>query len=158
MYVQAGAGIVADFDPEAEYEECRQKARALLRAAEEAVRFAAGKGGGEQRAVGLAAPVRGERVMSLLEEIRTTARDPAGYRRPVRREQPSAVRLGRAWRGTARQRYRSSDRSEPGSRLRRLSRARRGTRTLLHRRVDLVLSRSLSPHFRPYIEAEARPI
>ena len=29
---------------------------------------------------------------------------------------------------------------------------------LLHRRVDLVLSRSLSPHFRPYIEAEARPV
>jgi anthranilate synthase component I len=44
MYVQAGAGIVADSNPEAEYEECRQKARALFRAAEEAVRFAAGKG------------------------------------------------------------------------------------------------------------------
>jgi len=46
MYVQAGAGIVADSEPEAEHEECRQKARALFRAAEEAVRFAAGKGGG----------------------------------------------------------------------------------------------------------------
>ena len=45
MYVQAGAGIVADSVPEAEHEECRQKARALFRAAEEAVRFAAGKGG-----------------------------------------------------------------------------------------------------------------
>ncbi|MCW3475436.1 anthranilate synthase component I [Limobrevibacterium gyesilva] len=44
MYVQAGAGIVADSDPDAEYEETRQKARALFRAAEEAVRFAAGKG------------------------------------------------------------------------------------------------------------------
>jgi anthranilate synthase component 1 len=42
MYVQAGGGIVADSDPEAEYEETRHKARALLRAAEEAVRFAAG--------------------------------------------------------------------------------------------------------------------
>jgi anthranilate synthase component 1 len=42
MYVQAGAGIVADSDPDAEYEETRQKARALFRAAEEAVRFAAG--------------------------------------------------------------------------------------------------------------------
>ncbi|HET6184008.1 MAG TPA: anthranilate synthase component I [Acetobacteraceae bacterium] len=42
MYVQAGAGIVADSDPESEHEECRQKARALFRAAEEAVRFAAG--------------------------------------------------------------------------------------------------------------------
>ena len=40
MYVQAGAGVVADSDPEAEYEETRQKARGLMRAAEEAVRFA----------------------------------------------------------------------------------------------------------------------
>lgn len=46
MYVQAGAGVVADSVPEAEYEETRQKARALVRAAEEAVRFAAGKSGG----------------------------------------------------------------------------------------------------------------
>jgi len=44
MYVQAGGGVVADSDPEAEYEETRAKARALFRAAEEAVRFAAGKG------------------------------------------------------------------------------------------------------------------
>ena len=29
---------------------------------------------------------------------------------------------------------------------------------LLHRRVDLLLARSLSPYFRPYIEAEARPL
>ena len=42
MYVQAGAGVVADSDPEAEYEETRQKARGLFRAAEEAVLFAAG--------------------------------------------------------------------------------------------------------------------
>ncbi len=41
MHVQAGAGIVADSDPAAEYEECRSKANALVRAAEEAVRFAA---------------------------------------------------------------------------------------------------------------------
>ena len=33
-------------EPEFEHEECRQKARALMRAAEEAVRFAAGKSGG----------------------------------------------------------------------------------------------------------------
>jgi anthranilate synthase component 1 len=38
------SGIVADSDPESEFEECRQKARALVRAAEEAVRFAAGQG------------------------------------------------------------------------------------------------------------------
>jgi anthranilate synthase component I len=43
MHVQAGAGIVADSDPQAEFEETRQKARALFRAAEEAVRFAAGR-------------------------------------------------------------------------------------------------------------------
>lgn len=48
MYVQAGAGIVADSVPNDEFEECRQKARALIRAAEEAVRFAAGKGGANQ--------------------------------------------------------------------------------------------------------------
>jgi anthranilate synthase component 1 len=40
MYVQAGGGVVADSDPEAEYQESRNKAKALLRAAEEAVRFA----------------------------------------------------------------------------------------------------------------------
>ena len=44
MHVQAGAGVVADSDPAAEEEETRQKARALFRAAEEAVRFAAGGG------------------------------------------------------------------------------------------------------------------
>jgi anthranilate synthase component 1 len=46
MYVQAGAGIVADSDPGAEYEETKQKAQSLMRAAEEAVRFAAGGKGG----------------------------------------------------------------------------------------------------------------
>jgi anthranilate synthase component 1 len=40
VYVQAGAGIVADSDPEAEQLECQYKARALFKAAEEAVRFA----------------------------------------------------------------------------------------------------------------------
>ena len=40
MYVQAGGGIVADSDPEAEFQESRNKARALIRAAEEAVKFA----------------------------------------------------------------------------------------------------------------------
>jgi anthranilate synthase component 1 len=41
MYVQAGAGIVADSVPEREQAECVNKARALFKAAEEAVRFAA---------------------------------------------------------------------------------------------------------------------
>ncbi|HEX3364914.1 anthranilate synthase component I [Phenylobacterium sp.] len=39
MYVQAGGGVVADSDPNAEYEETLQKARALRRAAEESWRF-----------------------------------------------------------------------------------------------------------------------
>ena len=41
MHVQAGCGVVADSVAESEYEETRQKSRALFRAAEEAVRFAA---------------------------------------------------------------------------------------------------------------------
>lgn len=40
IYVQAGAGVVADSVPESEHQECRNKARALVRAAQEAVRFA----------------------------------------------------------------------------------------------------------------------
>ncbi len=40
MYVQAGAGIVADSDPAMEQQECVNKAKALFRAAEEARRFA----------------------------------------------------------------------------------------------------------------------
>jgi anthranilate synthase component 1 len=40
MYVQAGAGIVADSNPKSEQLECENKAKALFRAAEEARRFA----------------------------------------------------------------------------------------------------------------------
>ena len=40
VYVQAGAGIVADSDPKSEQQECVNKAKALFRAAEEARRFA----------------------------------------------------------------------------------------------------------------------
>ena len=40
LYAQAGGGVVADSTPEGEFEESRNKARALIRAAEEAVRFA----------------------------------------------------------------------------------------------------------------------
>jgi anthranilate synthase component 1 len=52
LYVQAGAGIVFDSTPENEQQECINKAKAVVRAAEEAVRFASGrrkssaKGGG----------------------------------------------------------------------------------------------------------------
>ncbi|MEQ9488385.1 MAG: anthranilate synthase component I [Alphaproteobacteria bacterium] len=42
MFVQAGAGIVYDSVPENEHQECVNKAKALFRAAEEAVRFAQG--------------------------------------------------------------------------------------------------------------------
>jgi anthranilate synthase component 1 len=44
MYVQAGAGIVADSAPEFEQQECINKAKALFRAAEEAKRFASAAG------------------------------------------------------------------------------------------------------------------
>lgn len=47
MYVQAGAGIVADSVPASEQKECEDKARALFRAADEAVRFAARAGRGQ---------------------------------------------------------------------------------------------------------------
>lgn len=39
MYVQAGGGVVADSDPDAEYDETLHKARALRQAAEESWRF-----------------------------------------------------------------------------------------------------------------------
>ncbi len=48
MYVQAGGGIVADSDPDAEFEESCNKAKALIRAAEEAVRFAAQPAAGDR--------------------------------------------------------------------------------------------------------------
>jgi anthranilate synthase component 1 len=47
MYVQAGAGIVADSDPASEQQECVNKAKALFRAAEEAQRFASRAGRGQ---------------------------------------------------------------------------------------------------------------
>ncbi len=40
VYVQAGGGVVADSDPEAEYQETVNKAQALIQAAEEAIQFA----------------------------------------------------------------------------------------------------------------------
>jgi anthranilate synthase component 1 len=40
MYVQAGGGVVADSEQEAEYQETVNKARALMAAADEAIRFA----------------------------------------------------------------------------------------------------------------------
>jgi len=49
MHVQAGCGVVADSVPAAEYEETRQKARALTRAAEAALRFAHGDAWTERR-------------------------------------------------------------------------------------------------------------
>lgn len=40
IYIQAGAGVVADSDPEAEFVETVNKAKGLVHAAEEASRFA----------------------------------------------------------------------------------------------------------------------
>jgi anthranilate synthase component 1 len=42
MHVQAGAGIVADSDPDYEQRECQAKAGALIAAAREAARIAQG--------------------------------------------------------------------------------------------------------------------
>jgi anthranilate synthase component 1 len=39
-YIQAGCGVVADSDPAAEYQESLNKAKALLRALDEAERIA----------------------------------------------------------------------------------------------------------------------
>ncbi len=47
MYVQAGAGLVYDSVPLSEHQECINKAKALFRAGEEAVRFAARAGKGQ---------------------------------------------------------------------------------------------------------------
>jgi anthranilate synthase component I len=47
MHVQAGAGIVYDSDPASEQQECVNKAKALFRAAEEAIRFASRAGRGQ---------------------------------------------------------------------------------------------------------------
>ena len=47
MHVQAGAGIVYDSNPASEQTECVNKAKALFRAAEEAIRFAARAGRGQ---------------------------------------------------------------------------------------------------------------
>jgi anthranilate synthase component 1 len=40
MYVQAGGGVVADSVPESEYQETVNKAKALMSAADEAIRYA----------------------------------------------------------------------------------------------------------------------
>jgi len=39
MHIQAGAGIVYDSVPQSEFEECQNKARALVRAAADALQF-----------------------------------------------------------------------------------------------------------------------
>ncbi len=47
LYVQAGAGIVADSKPELEHLECENKAKALFSAANEAIRYASESGFGQ---------------------------------------------------------------------------------------------------------------
>ena len=47
MHVQAGAGVVYDSNPDYEQRECENKAMALMRAADEAVRFASRAGRGQ---------------------------------------------------------------------------------------------------------------
>lgn len=48
LHVQAGAGIVHDSVPESELQECVNKAKAIVRAAEAAVRFASGRRDGPE--------------------------------------------------------------------------------------------------------------
>jgi len=43
LYIQAGGGVVWDSDPEAEYEETVNKARAIRAAAADAARFTGGR-------------------------------------------------------------------------------------------------------------------
>ena len=45
LYIQAGGGVVYDSDPEAEFEETENKARAIKRAAEEASLFTSRRNG-----------------------------------------------------------------------------------------------------------------
>ena len=45
LYVQAGGGVVADSDPEAEYQESWNKAQAVIRAAEAAMKAAVKRNG-----------------------------------------------------------------------------------------------------------------
>ncbi len=52
LHVQAGAGLVHDSIPENEQQECINKAKAIVRAAEEAVRFASGGNGTSSRGNG----------------------------------------------------------------------------------------------------------
>ena len=101
MYVQAGGGVVADSDPEAEYQESCNKARALIRAAEEAVRFASGAA---ELAAGRQAAWRrcaGADWISVRERSgRRRWSRPAGHARSSRarsradRDEPKPARLG----------------------------------------------------------------
>jgi anthranilate synthase component I len=56
LYVQSGAGVVFDSVPENEQQECINKAKAIVRAAEEAVRFASGRRKGAAKKSGNGGP------------------------------------------------------------------------------------------------------
>src|SRR3569833_19250 len=56
MYLQAGAGIVADSNPASEQADCVNKAKALFRAAEEARRFASDRRGQKATKASTSAP------------------------------------------------------------------------------------------------------
>ena len=57
-FLQAGAGIVADSDPEKEFAECMNKAQAVLRAVE----AARGRGSGTNPSLGPGCPHLGGRA------------------------------------------------------------------------------------------------
>ena len=76
MYVQAGAGIVADSDPASEQQECINKAKALFRAAEEAGRFASTAAQG--------AVIQPPRLLSFIASGKPAVRFPEPFNLPLR--------------------------------------------------------------------------
>jgi hypothetical protein len=90
MYVQAGAGIVADSNPKSEQQECVDKAKALFRAAEEAKRFASAARRGQSRGADTAeTPGRGPSVSGAL---RIRHGRVAGRKCPHARRCPASIR------------------------------------------------------------------
>src|SRR5205814_339536 len=104
VYVQAGAGIVADSDPEAEHRECVNKARAMLQAARLAhharedlahpARRACAVRGPPPGLRGDALPLAGDRSGDAAGRARALGMDRRG--RDHGRPAPHAVRRGRA--------------------------------------------------------------
>ena len=103
MYVQAGAGIVADSDPDSEQQECVNKAKALFRAAEEARRFASA---GAARSASEDAAMSSDHRHCTDMEARRRAGDPGQFARSQHR---ADARHGPQGRDQPRPRRRAED-------------------------------------------------